>query len=240
VVAFNALVFVLYKVNPEFLSLLTLDPDKILHGEVWRLVSYIFIPQFGGMFSDYLSVLLYLWFLWFVGDGLEHSMGAFRLNFYFLLGMIGTTVAAFFFGGNFSSAMITASLFYAFARFYPDMEIYLFFILPVKVKWLAWGFAFFLLLGFVTGSMSYRMAVAAALANYLIFFGPEIYRDARHRKTVTTRRREFEKATEPESPALHRCAVCGRTEISHPDLDFRVGNDGSDYCVEHLPGKTGR
>ena len=79
-----------------------------------------------------------LWFLWFIGDGLERAWGAFRLTLYFLVGMIGTTAAAFSSARDFRTAMLIASLFFAFARFYPDQVIYILFILPVKIKWLAW------------------------------------------------------------------------------------------------------
>jgi membrane associated rhomboid family serine protease len=244
VVGLNALTFLLYKMRPDFFEFLTLDKGKIVHGEVWRLVTYLFIPQYGGFFSDYVSVLLYLWFLWFLGDGLEHALGAFKLNLFYLIGMIGNTAAALCFSHNatgdvFSGALLNASLFYAFARFYPNLEIYLFFVLPVKIKWLAWLSGAFLLLGFVAGTASYRMTVLVSLANYLLFFGPEILHETRHRKSVAGRRRQFEKVALPEAETLHCCVVCSRTEKSHPDLEFRVGGDGSDYCIEHLPARTG-
>jgi len=239
VVAFNALVFVLYTINKPFIEFLKLDPERIMHGEVWRLVTYIFIPQFGGLFPDYLTVVLYLWFLWFIGDGLEQAMGAFRLNLFYFVGMLGTTVTAFFFGSSFSSGMLNASLFFAFARFYPDVEIYLFFVLPVKIKWLAWISAFFLLVVtplLLPGNwIVYYISVAITLANYLIFFGPQIWREAGHRTAVTQRRQRFEKSAIPDSEALHCCVVCKRTNLTHPALDFRVGADGNDYCPEHLP-----
>ena len=132
--------------------------------------------------------------------------------------------------------MLISSLFYAFARFYPDVVIYLFFILPVKIKWLAWAYVAILLAGFVIGTNSYRMAVVAALSNYLIFFGPEIIHDARHRREVTTRRRRFEGQSGSETESIHKCAVCGATELSDPNLEFRVARDGEEYCVPHLPG----
>src|SRR2546428_3101872 len=188
IVGFNALVFVLVRLNPDFVSVLNLDPAHIRHGEIWRLITYIFIPQ---TFS-FLWIIFVLWFLWFIGEGLERAWGAFRLTLYFLVGMIGTTAAALFFGSNFSNTMLIASLFYAFARFYPDEVIYVLFILPVKIKWVAWVSAAFLLLGFFLNSNSYRMATVAAFANYLIFFGPEMIYEARHRHEVSTRRRRFE------------------------------------------------
>jgi membrane associated rhomboid family serine protease len=231
IVAFSALVFLLVRLNPDFISALDLNPERLRHGEIWRLVTYIFIPQ---TFS-FLWIIFVLWFLWFIGDGLEHAWGPFRLTLYFLVGMIGTTAAALFFGSNFSNTMLIASLFYAFARFYPDQVIYVLFILPVKIKWVAWVSAAFLLLGFFVNSNSYRMATVAALSNYLIFFGPEIVYQARHRHEVSSRRRRFEVQSRSETEPLHKCAVCGATELSDPNLDFRVARDGEEYCLAHLP-----
>ena len=230
VIGFTALVWALLWLNPNFRSALDLDPARIRHGEVWRLVTYIFVPQTLSFW-----VVLALWFLWFIGEGLERAWGPFRLTLYFFVGMIGTTIAAFFFGSNFSNGMLIASLFFAFARFYPDEIIYVLFILPVKIKWLAWIFAAFLLLGFVLNSSSYRAALIAAFANYFIFFGPEIIRQATHRREVSTRRRRFEDHSRSADDALHRCAVCGATELSDPSLDFRVARDGEEYCMAHLP-----
>jgi len=231
VVGLNALVFMLVRLNPDFRFALDLDPGRISHGEIWRLVTYIFLPQT----SSFLWIILLLWFLWFIGEGLEQAWGAFRLSLYFFVGMVGTTAAAFFFGARFSNSMLYASLFFAFARFYPDQVIYLFFILPVKIKWVAWVSAAFLLLGFVLNSNSYRMALVAALSNYLIFFGPEIIYQARHRGEVSARRRRYARSARSEAEPLHKCAVCGATELSDPDLDFRVSRDGEEYCTAHLP-----
>lgn len=230
-VGFQVLVFLLVLLNPGYLSMIDLDPARVRAGEVWRLFTYIFIPQSTSPFW----IIFVLWFLWFVGEGLERAWGSFRVTLYFIVGMIGTTAAAFFFGGQFSNSMLLASLFYAFARFYPDEVIYVFFILPLKIKWVAWIMAALLLLGFVTRTNSYRMALLAAFANYLIFFGPEIIRDARQRREVVTRRRRFEADSGGGAEPLHKCAVCGATELSDPNLDFRVARDGEEYCIAHLP-----
>jgi hypothetical protein len=230
-VGFAALVFGLSWLLPGFVSIIALDPDKIRHGEVWRLITYIFIPQS----LHPLWVIFALWFLWWVGEGLERAWGPFRLTLYFLVGMIGTTAAAFFFGSNFSNSMLLMSLFLAFAHFYPEEIIYILFILPVRIKWLAWIAGAFLLLGFFVNSNSYRVSLIAALANYLIFFGPEFFSKARHRREVASRRKRFEGDARTETEPLHKCKVCGATELSDPDREFRVARDGEEYCVEHLP-----
>jgi hypothetical protein len=213
IVGLTALVWGLIWLNPDFRFALDLDPARILHGEVWRLITYIFLPQ-----------TLSLWVI---------------LALYFLVGMIGTTAAAFFFGANFSNGMLIVSLFFAFARFYPEEVIYILFILPMKIKWLAWIMGAFLLLGFVVNGMSYRMALVAAFANYLIFFGPEIIHEARHRTEVSARRKRFESQSRTEAEPLHKCAVCGATELTDPNLDFRVARDGEEYCMAHLPKAAG-
>lgn len=226
----NALVFGLDRMRPGFAADLDLNPDAIAHGQYWRLVTYIFIPGTDSLLWFVFAVM----FLLMVVDGLETVWGAFRLNLFYLLGMIGTTVAAFFFGQGFSNSILNLSLFFAFARFFPDMWIYVLWVLPAKIKWLAWALAALLIWQFVGGPGSYRMAVLASLANYLIFFGPEIVADARHRRYSASRQRKFAARSASEDEPMHRCAVCGRDDRSHPELNFRVAKDGNDYCEEHL------
>jgi hypothetical protein len=92
-----------------------------------------------------------------------------------------------------------------------------------------------LVAGFFMGTNSYRAALIAAFANYLIFFGPEHIYEARHRREVSTRRRRFEVQSKPEAESLHKCKTCGATELTDPNLDFRVARDGEEYCMKHLP-----
>jgi hypothetical protein len=234
---FTALVFVLEKINPGYLEVLALDPPAVLRGEVWRLITYIFIPQISSMLPlpDWANVAFYVLFLWWMGNGLEASWGPFKLTVFYLLGMIGTTVAAFFFGAAFSNVMLTASLFFAFAHFYPDVVIYFAYILPMKIKWIAWFSAGLLLVNIIFGSTQFRAAAICAMGNYFIFFGPDLLREARSRRSVAARRRRFEsQSSQAEGEALHRCAICGATELTDPNLEFRVARDGEEYCLAHL------
>ncbi len=241
VVAFTALVVVLAFVNPYLLSVFALDPAAVKRGEVWRLFTYIFIPsspvQPGAMLSPLWAVLA-LWFLWFIGDGLERAWGPFRLTLYFFVGMIGTTIAAFLFGAQFSNTMLAASLFFAFAWFYPDEVIYVFFILPMKIKWLAWISAALLMFGFITGPVAYKVAMIVAFSNFFLFFGPDVFHQTRQRRQLSERRQRFEVQSRSDSEPLHKCAVCGATEVSDPNREFRVSRDGEEYCIEHLPSAT--
>lgn len=231
IVTLNVLVFVLVYLNKGFDSYLALDIARIRAGEVWRLITYIFVPQM----SHPLLVLMALWFLWYVGDRLEQAWGPFRVTLYFLVGMVGTTVAALLSNSQFSNQMLFTTLFFAFAHFYPEEVIYVFFILPLKIKWIAWVYAGFLLLAFMTESNSYRFALIAALGNYFIFFGPETIQKVRQRKEVAGRRKRFEIESRSEEEPLHKCKTCGATEVSDPNREFRVARDGEEYCLEHLP-----
>jgi hypothetical protein len=233
---FIACAFVLSKANPHFVETLTLDPDRVMAGEVWRLVTYLFIPPGPGLFlPDWAVTVFYVSFLLWMGSGLEQSWGAFRLTVYSVISMVGITAAAFVLGVNFSTFMFVQSLFLAFARFYPEEWIYIYFILPVKIKWLAWLDGVVLVLLFTLGTMSVRAAVLVTLGNYFLFFGREIIDAARHRHETADRRRRFQSATRPSEEAMHHCTICGRTEIQAPDLEFRVAKDGHEYCLEHLP-----
>ena len=231
IVALNALVFILSLLNPAFVSWLTLNVPAIQKGEYWRLITYILIPNA----SHPIFVIFYLGFLWMIGEGLEEAWGAFRLNLFYFLGMLGNTVAALAFGAEFSNTMLNYSLYFAFAWFYPNLQFYLFFFIPVRVKWLAWVFAALLAIQFLGSSNSFRMALLASLSNYAIFFLPQVIRDARERRAVAERRKKFAPLLESEDEALHKCLVCGRTDVTNPELDFRVSRDGGDYCLEHIP-----
>jgi membrane associated rhomboid family serine protease len=231
VVLLNALTFVLITLDPAYAGMLALIPEQVLQGEIWRLVTYIFIPQTDSAFWVFFLLL----FMWFLASALEDHWGALKLNVFYLVGMTGCTVAAFFFGGGSSNTFLNLSLFFAFATIAPNYEIFLFFILRVRVKYIAWILAGMVALQFALLPLSAKMAMAASLANYLVFFLPGLVRNAHTRRTDAARLRKYRPT---EEVAMHRCARCGRTETTDPDLVFRVSADGEEYCVEHLPRRT--
>jgi hypothetical protein len=230
----NGLVFLLHLLNPEFLRYLDLNPQAIREGQIWRLLSHVFIPRIGGAFPAGIEVVFYLMFLNWLGDGLEEAMGAFALNLYYLLGIVGTTAAAFLTGHSDGGFLLNNSLLFAFAWFYPNMQIFVLFILPLKVKWLAWLDAGFVAFYFLTSGWSTRLGILASLANFVIFFGPQWMEARKTQRRNSARRETFQEAMEREE-TLHCCAVCNRSEMSTPDMEFRVARDGHEYCVEHLP-----
>jgi len=228
----NGLVFVLVKLSPEFLNHLTLDPRAIMEGEVWRLVSHIFIPRIGGLFPKWIEVLFYLMFLNWLGDGLEESMGAFQLNLYYVLGMVGTTVAAFLTGRG-DGFLLNNSLLFAFVWFYPDMKVYVLLLLPLKVKWLAVLDIILVGVYFFAPGWSHKLGILASLANFGLFFGPRWIEWRRQRAQMEERRERYVAESQMEE-SLHCCVVCGCTEVTMPDAEFRVARDGQEYCQAHI------
>ena len=147
-------------------NLLMLDLAKVAQGQIWRLITFILIPV------DYspLWILFSLYFYCLIGESLEREWGSFRFCLFYLTGMIGAILAALLTGGG-TNLYLNLSLFLAFAFFYPDYELLLFFILPVKVKYLALIDLIMMVIWLVTGTWSVRTAVIFSLLNVVLYFG---------------------------------------------------------------------
>jgi hypothetical protein len=227
----QGLALVLALAMPGFLGAILLIPDLVMAGQWWRLFSFILTPPAGN--PIFAAFALYL--LWFMGGALESHWGTFRYNVYVLIGFLMTIVAAFAFPGYAASnGYITGSIFLAFAYLFPNYEFYLFFILPVKVKWLALLTWLFYGYEFITGDWATRLLILAAVSNFLIFFGSEIVQQARygHRRV----RQQAKTIAERDKP-IHVCTVCGATDKSHPNMDFRYCTKCEPpvaYCMDHL------
>ena len=148
---------------------LSFNRPAILRGEVWRVITFIFIPPN----SSPLFIIFSLYFYWMIGTGLQNQWGSFRFNLFYLCGVIGSAIAGFITGAT-TNVYLNMSLFLAFALIYPDFQVLLL-ILPVKVKWLALIDAAMLLLMLVTGSWADRLALAMSLANLALFFWRDGY-----------------------------------------------------------------
>ncbi|MBI4374989.1 MAG: hypothetical protein HY549_00925 [Elusimicrobia bacterium] len=165
--AMNAAVGILSMIKPGFPGELALDPELLLQGQAWRGLTYIFIPPAGG------SIWLVLWLLLYYGylRMLENVWGDLRLTLFCLLGALSTTAVSLIFGEPLSSSVFNASLFLAFARIHPEFEVLLFFILPVKMKWLANLLWAMLAWNFLFGALTEKAWLAGGLAHYWLFFG---------------------------------------------------------------------
>ena len=247
--------FVIYTVNPNFMLMLTLSPYHILHGQVWRLITWILMPTDTRVFSLLIMALLY----YQLGSALERSWGTFRFNVYIFGGMLFTVIGAFILYGiyaasgtgnletislisslTFTTNYINLTIFLAFAVMYPEMQILLFFIIPVKMKWMAVVYAVLIAINLILTSWGGRIAIIMSILNFLIFFLST--RNYRRVSPKEIHRKQVFKAQmrEPRKGSMvtkHKCAVCGRTEMDDPNLEFRFCSkcDGNyEYCQDHL------
>lgn len=189
IVFLNALIYILILIDHtgSVIPLLTLNPTLVLQGEVWRLVSYIFIPPS----ASPIFIIFILYFYYMVGTGLEQEWGTFKFNLYYLVGMLGTTVATFITGGGATAIYLNLSLFLAFAYIYPNFEVLLFLLLPVKVKYLAWLNWFFIGFTVMSGTLPAKAAALVSIANFFLFFGKDIYKNLQRRQQVNKNRKKF-------------------------------------------------
>jgi hypothetical protein len=223
--------FFVFAMSGQFiLERVVLIPGRAMAGEWWRLITFLFVPPLTNpIFAFFAWYLFYL-----MGSALEGRWGAFRYNLFLLIGYIVTVAASFLFPSSpASNLFIGGSVFLAFAYLYPDFQLYIFFILPVKIKWLAlltwFGYAYQLLLG----PWSTKVLVLASISNFLLFFGKDIsWRIKSGRRRMTEQVREYSGKRE----AFHRCTVCGITDLSHPQTEFRYCPDcgGLGYCMDHI------
>lgn len=246
--------FVIYQVDPAILNYLVLSPYHILHGQVWRLVTWIFMPTDTNLFFLLIMALFYFQ----LGTTLERNWGTFRFNVYIFSGMLFTILGAFILyaimylvnGGNtaemlligygFSTSYINMSIFLAFAVTYPDMQILLMYIIPIKMKWMGIIYGIMIVWDFFQTSWAGKIAIVMSLLNFIIFFlsTRNVKRYAPHE---VHRRQQFKRQMWQPSGyaggARHKCTVCGRTELDDPSLEFRFCSkcEGNyEYCQAHL------
>ena len=248
--------YALMIVNPGILNWLSLEPAYILRGQVWRLVTWVlYPPSTSGVLWFAIAVLF---FYYPIGTSLERTIGTFKYTLYILSGVIFTILGAFILyfllGGNvlvgnvFSTYYISLSTFLAYAMCYPDMQVLLMFIIPVKMKWMAIFYVVIVvyeMIQYVMAGAWYRVIpIVASLLNFIIFyFGTKDF--SRYNPKEIHRRNEFRRAMEPQgrmksgsgSVTKHKCAICGRTELDDPNLEFRFCsrcNGNYEYCQDHL------
>lgn len=248
------------------LDFLRLDPYLILHGQAWRVVTWVIVPPS----SLSIFTIIMLFFYYSLGTNLERSWGAFRYNLYIFGGFIFTLIGAFLLyviyaivfkqpadyvgtivGYSFSTYYINMSIFLAFAVMYPNMQVLLYFIIPIKMKWMAYLYGFFIVLSLLQGSFATRVAIIMSLLNFIVFFlGTRNYRNisSKEIRRKAAFRREVENARASTGDmrytgdgrtviSKHKCAICGKTELDDDTLEFRFCskcNGNYEYCNNHL------
>lgn len=253
VVAGNILVYLLSILTRQndanALAFLGFNLAGLLRGEVWRLVTFIFIPLYGSPLSLIISLYFYYW----IGSTLEREWGTARFNFYYFSGALLSVLSAVVVSlatGNYGYTLqgtyyVNLSMFLAFAVLFPDMQVLLFFIIPVKMRWLAYIdaalIAFEIISAAAEGSILGVILPIVALLNFLVFVWPEVRRmlDIRKRQK-SPKAVEFRQAVRQQQQQQgyhHKCAVCGRTDADYPDLTFRYCSKCAGYhcfCEDHI------
>ena len=255
--------YLLTYMNPSLLNMMSLDVSKILQGQIWRLVTWVIYPPSTGNFLLFAISILFFYYL--IGTSLERTWGSFRYTLYIFSGLLFVLIAAFItyfvtggfvvidgmtymIGGSvFTTYYVSLSVFLAYAACYPDMQILLWFVIPIKMKWMAWVYGAIIVYNMISyvrvGLWVMAVPILASLLNFVLFFFSNRNMHRYNPKEVH-RRREFKKAMAQSrvNPATggitkHKCAICGRTEKDDPNLEFRFCskcNGNYEYCQDHL------
>ena len=249
----NAIVFLVGMMDRtnSLISFLSLNPSLILRGQIWRLITFVFVPTVSPNASQILWEVFALYFYYFIGNTLENQWGTAKFSMYYLSGVVLTLVygilVSVFTGGSYvylDATYINLSLFFAFAVLFPDVRVYLFFILPIKVKWLALLDGVVFLYESVMSPFPYCLLPLIAFMNFFLFCGgylldlirPSGYENRKqviHFKSAVRNA----KRKDSEKPYRHKCAVCGRTDADYPNLEFRYCSLCKGYhcfCEDHI------
>ena len=252
--------------NNSFLySLLSFDRSLILQGQIWRLISY---PLASASGNNPLMVLIFLVCYYSLGRAMENVWGTFRFNLYYLSGVLLMDVYSMVFGGYADAYYLNLSLFLGYATLYPDAQFLLLFIIPVKA-WifalldLALIAISVLRLSVPVFYFPYNLLPLISIANYFLFFGKDFFNifpmswrvnaSRLFGKKVTPIRKQQPKVirfdagsyqastAKPKAPYTHRCSICGRTDVSNPELEFRYCSKCNGYfcyCQDHISNHT--
>jgi hypothetical protein len=245
--------------NSGLLPYLCLSPGLILKGQIWRLVTWVISsPSSGNILLFAISILF---FYYPIGTSLERTWGSFRYTLYILMGMLFTVIGAFLLyfvtggiigggyyyldGSIFTTYYISLSVFLAYAMTYPDMQILLWFVIPIKMRWMAYVYGAIIAYEVISyirqGYWFMVVPIIASLLNFLIFFLGS-GRMNRYNPKQVHRRAQFQRAVsqgqaQARHISKHKCAICGRTEQDDPTLEFRFCsrcNGNYEYCQDHL------
>ena len=251
----NVAVFLLDMVsNGTFSQIIAFYPELILRGQIWRLVTFVFVPLNTGLIWFVFSVMFY----YYLGNALEQHWGTARFSMFYLLGVILNIVIGFvlYFALGRPYALQTAnmyyvnmSMFFAFATLYPDMQVLFMGIIPIKVKWLAlldvFLFAFDIASYLTQRQFLYAMLPIIGILNYLIFFWEDLMdranrgkRRAAHKvNPQTIHFKKAQKEVQQRKGYLHKCSVCGVTDADDPNKEFRYCSKCNGYycyCMDHI------
>lgn len=218
------------QVDPNLFAQWLLVPEQALAGEHWRWVTFLILPPTQNLLGFILHVIGFN----FIGSSLEQTWGVLRFNVFLTLGYLATVAAGLFFPGQLvTNYFLDASTLVAFATLFPDVKFLIYFVIPVKAKWV--GLLTWIFLGmWFMGPLSSKAAAVACVANYFVFFAGPLARRWRHGIRSTA---EQVRVQAQAHRAMHHCHVCGVTDKTDPTMDFRYCSQcggGECYCSLHI------
>ena len=240
---------VVFLFSDELVSRLAFHPGLIMRGQVWRLVTWVFLP----VTNQFIFMLIALYFYYFIGSTLEREWGPAKFTIYYIFGVILNIVYGFIMYFLRLPIMLipnflNLSMFFAFAVLFPEQIVRLFFIIPIKIKWLALIDAAYFIYAFFSGLLQGHVFLAllpfVAILNFLLICGSEALMYIRPLKArVSPQTINFKKAAkkarreQEDKPYRHKCAVCGKTDAEYPSLEFRYCSRCNGYycfCIDHI------
>ena len=197
-ILFNILTFFLIGSDStqSFTMDLLLIPQYFLGGEYWRAITFLLVVNPGasvgiGTFFFFIMML----FFWFIGDALEETWGAFKLNLYILLSIVGVVIVVFLMGPMMPFIIEAQWIFYSmlisFGTLYPTYELRLLFIpFPIYAKWIAWLTVggFFVECVQVPAKTPF---ILGAMLGYFVVIGPAFWENYKQRKESEKRMKRF-------------------------------------------------
>ena len=235
----HVLVFALQLIRPNLGQLFEFDRAKILSGEIWRVVTLFFsTSEFGNPRSP-LTLLFLVFavnFTFMVSDALESAWGSFKTTLFLYTGIVLILAMNFLYPLTIPSSgtAMYASAFLAYATLFPRFEILLFFILPVQIRFLGMLAAGSVVLEAIRFPALIPFFLAA-YANFVIWAGIPALRGTKQSLSSAKRKKRFNSPASADQEAFHTCTVCHRDDIKDPEMEFRTGKDGQEYCSHHLP-----
>ena len=237
----NVLVYFASMVEPSIIGWLAFNSGLVLSGQIWRIFTFVFIP----INTQPLFLLIACYFYFWVGRALEREWGKLKFNIFYLTGMLATALYCWITGALGVAVYLNLSLFFAYATLFAEQRILLFFVIPVKVKYIAIVqaaiYGFMIVAGF--GSFPYNLAPLVALLNYFLYFHRECLALFKRGAVQVKKRETFRSAVNqarkrPEYEGhVHRCAVCGLTDTADPNMEFRYCSLCAHYecyCSQHI------
>ena len=249
----TALVYLMSQINNNYLlyNLLYFDRQRILQGEVWRLITYPLTYRIDNLMLMAVSLFCY----YSLGRAMESIWGTLRFNLFYFTGVVLMDVYCMIFGGTASVTYLNLSLFLSYATLFPDAQFLLFFIIPIRARIFALFDLAIVVMDLLLYPFPYNLFSVISLANYFLFFGKDVLnvlplswqrkfmKGSKKQPSPRHKVIQFEAAPRnsqkpaPQANYTHRCTVCGRTDVSNPELEFRYCSRCKGYycyCEEHI------